>query len=44
MSTTVVSVPTPVRLALRVLLNHVEPGWDNSKTIVRDWLAAGEDK
>jgi len=23
---------------LRVLLNHVEPGWDNCKTVVQLWL------
>ena len=27
-----------VRLALTVLLNHVEPGWDNCKTVIQAWL------
>ena len=32
------TVPPEVKLALRVLLNHVEPGWDNCKTVVQLWL------
>jgi len=35
-----VAVPLEVRLALTVLLNHVEPGWDNCKMVVSAWLAA----
>jgi hypothetical protein len=27
-----------IRAALLVLLGHVEPGWDNCKWIVREWL------
>jgi len=34
------TVPLKVKLALRVLLNHVEPGWDNCKTVVQLWLDA----
>jgi hypothetical protein len=34
----VVGIPTFVRLALRVLLNHVEPGWENCKATVQAWL------
>jgi hypothetical protein len=30
--------PYAVRVALRVLLNHVEPGWDNCKYLVEAWL------
>jgi len=33
-------IPPEVKLALRVLLNHVEPGWDNCKTAVQLWLDA----
>ena len=33
-------IPPEVKLALRVLLNHVEPGWDNCKTVVQLWLDA----
>ena len=33
-------VPPEVKLALRVLLHHVEPGWDNCKTVVQLWLDA----
>ena len=32
------TVPPEVKLALRVLLHHVEPGWDNCKTVVQLWL------
>lgn len=31
-------VPPAVRMALRVLLNHVEPGWENCAAVVRFWL------
>ena len=31
-------IPPEVKLALRVLLNHVEPGWDNCKAVVQLWL------
>ncbi len=27
-----------VRLALKVLLNHVEPGWENCRAVVQKWL------
>ena len=30
--------PLAVMLAVEVLCNHVEPGWENSKTIVRAWI------
>ena len=30
--------PPAVRMAIAVLLNHVEPGWDNFVTLVRAWL------
>ena len=36
-------VPAVIRLALKILLNHVEPGWDNTKTIVKLWLAEIDD-
>ena len=29
-----------VRLALMVILSHVEPGWENCKAVVSSWLAA----
>jgi hypothetical protein len=32
------AMPQPVRLALRVLLQHVEPGWENCRTTVLAWL------
>ncbi len=31
-------VPAGVRIALAVLLNHVEPGYENCKTLVSAWL------
>ena len=33
-------MPKEVSLALGVLLNHVQPGWDNCKFVVEKWLAA----
>jgi hypothetical protein len=27
-----------VRLALKILLNHVQPGWDNCRAVVQAWL------
>lgn len=33
-----ISAPYEIRVALRVLLNHVEPGWENCKTVVQAWL------
>ena len=30
--------PIAVMLAVEILCNHVEPGWENSKTIVRAWI------
>lgn len=33
-----VVVPDEVRLAFRVLLNHVEPGWNNCKVVASGWL------
>ena len=33
------SLLTPaVRIALTVLLNHIEPGWENCEAVVKDWL------
>lgn len=32
-------LPPEVRLALMVILNHVEPGWDNCVATVRGWLS-----
>jgi hypothetical protein len=32
------SVPPVIRTALLVLLNHIEPGWGNCETVVRQWL------
>ena len=31
-------VPIHIRLALKILLNHVEPGWDNTRAVVERWL------
>ena len=31
-------IPVEVRLALLVVLNHVEPGWENCVTLVKLWL------
>lgn len=33
-------IPLEVRMALRIILNHVEPSWDNCKTVVSQWLDA----
>lgn len=32
------SIPPAVKLAIRVLLRHVEPGWENCKIVVEAWL------
>ena len=32
------TMPSPVRLALIVLLNHIQPGWENSADVIRAWL------
>ena len=29
-----------VTLALKVILNHIEPGWENCKFVVETWLSA----
>jgi hypothetical protein len=31
-------IPAAVRLALIVLLNHTEPGWENCRELVRRWV------
>ncbi len=31
-------MPHEVRLALRVILNHIEPGWENCQKLVAIWL------
>jgi hypothetical protein len=31
-------IPPAVRLALQVLLNHIESGWENCRTLVSLWL------
>jgi|GEM_PF-5359228 len=31
-------IPPAVKIALKVLMNHVEPGWDNCKTVIQIWL------
>lgn len=31
-------VPPAVRIAIRLLLNHVEPGWENCQLVVQSWL------
>lgn len=31
-------VPAVVKMALLVILNHVEPGWENCVATVRYWL------
>lgn len=31
------AMPPEVRLALRIVLNHVEPGWAHCVAIVRRW-------
>lgn len=30
--------PPAVKIALKLLLNHVEPGWDNAVAVVQIWL------
>jgi len=39
------NIPPAVRIALLVLLNHIEPGWENCTLLVRGWLdgACGPD-
>ncbi len=32
------SIPPAIRVALLVVLNHVEPGWENCVTVLRLWL------
>ena len=32
--------PAEVVLAIKILVGHVGPGWENCKTTVRNWLAA----
>lgn len=32
------SCPPVIRMALAVLLNHIEPGWENCSAVVRLWL------
>jgi hypothetical protein len=39
-----VELPPPVRLALMVLLNHVEPGWENATALVREWFRQTTDE
>jgi len=34
----VAAVPMEVMLALRVIVEHVEPGWENCKTVASLWL------
>ena len=34
------AIQPEVRLALMTLLNHVEPGWDNCRAVVQNWLEA----
>lgn len=41
---TSVSIPPQVRLALLVLLNHVEPGWENCVSVVKAWLEGETDE
>lgn len=31
-------MPAEVVLALNILLRHLEPGWDNCRTVVEHWL------
>ena len=31
-------IPPVVRIALAVLLNHIEPGLDNCKAVIKEWL------
>ena len=38
------NVPAPVRLALMILLRHIEPGWENSSAVVSAWLSAAPNK
>jgi hypothetical protein len=37
-TTTTQGIPPEVRIALKVVLRHVEPGWDNCVAVVRHWL------
>ncbi len=32
------AIPPAVRVALLVVLNHVEPGWENCVEVIRLWL------
>jgi hypothetical protein len=38
-----VGPPLQVRLALSILLNHVEPGWENCIAVVNAWLRETEE-
>jgi hypothetical protein len=31
-------IPRVVKIAIRVLINHTEPGWENCTALVREWL------
>ncbi len=33
------TIPPAVKVALLVILNHVEPGWENCVAFLRQWLA-----
>ena len=37
------SIPIPVRLALMVILNHVEPGFENSTAVISHWLSTSNE-
>ncbi len=34
------TIPPAIRVALLVILNHVEPGWENCVGLVSQWLDA----
>lgn len=34
------ATPPAIKIALRVLLNHVEPGWENCVTVLAAWLGS----
>ena len=35
------TVPIEVRLALRILVNHAQPGWSNTVAILQRWIDLG---
>ena len=44
LSSRTVSMPAEVRLAIKVLLNHIQPGWENCASIVAQWVIDTENQ